>query len=88
MACLYADQPAWEPANHTRFPPRFRQATHALLLCVHRASKVSAQGAAGGQRLLSPGSSGAAVVVQQGGLPFDPLLRVLGAAAYPLTAWL
>ena len=88
MARLAVEQPDWEPATHARFPPRFRQAVRELLLCVHRASKVVVEGGAGGQGT-GPGSS-AALVLQRalGGLPSDPLLRVLGAAAYPLSAWM
>ena len=65
-------RPAWTPASHRQFPPRFQQAVRTLLLAAHRA-------------VHQPGRSTAAAL---GALPQDVLLHIIDAAARPASAWM
>ncbi|PRW58189.1 coproporphyrinogen III oxidase [Chlorella sorokiniana] len=70
---LAIEHPAWSPAQHARFLPSFRAATRTLLLVLHRTSRTGS------------GSSSLASLLAS--LPNDPLLHIIGLAAYPLSTW-
>lgn len=64
----------WSPATHARFPPDFQAAVRALLLAAQRGAGAAATGS----------NEGAGRLAQ---LPPDVLQRIVGLAAYPLSAW-
>ncbi|KAL4437517.1 hypothetical protein ABPG77_003498 [Micractinium sp. CCAP 211/92] len=85
----------WSIATHSHFPRAFQAAARSLLLVAHRGSAHAAHVAAAGGRRRSQrlrdraaaaaGSHEGACLL--GMLPPGVLLRVLGLAAYPLSAW-
>ena len=80
---LAAQQPDWSPQEHARFPPAFKAAARTLLLAARHGARLG-----GGPDEQSPGEEGAEGALRQlGALPAKALLRVLGVAAYPLSAW-
>lgn len=72
---LAAQEPAWSPATHSRFLPSFQAAARTLLLAAKRGS------------CSALGSDSQTALQQLGALPPAALQRVLGLAAYPLSAW-
>ena len=80
---LALQQPAWSQANHHNFPPAFQTAACTFLLAA----------ATSAQRCQQEREVQLALGLKQGGcclgdLPPLMLERVLGLAAYPLSAWL
>ena len=65
---------AWTPETHGDFPVAFRRAARAFLLCAEADAR---RGGGGGGEGLSLGD-----------LPREVLLRALGMAAVPLSAWI
>ena len=66
---------AWTPAAHKYFAPAFRAAVRTLLLAAHR-------------ERTSPGNpSHSHQPSLLAALPPECVLRVVGAAAYPLSQW-
>jgi hypothetical protein len=66
---------AWTPETHGDFPPAFRRAARAFLLCAEADARRGEDGGGGGGLSL-------------GDMPREVLLRALGMAAVPLSAWI
>ena len=88
-------RPAWSQANHRDFPPTFRATVRAFLLAEAASARRCQQQQEDAQEQQQQGPDGPALAgtVQQAGhllgdLPVPLLERVLGLAAYPLSAWL
>ena len=95
VACLLAcrrvllalQQPAWCRTNHCDFPPAFQAAVQALLLLAAggaRRRRHQQDEPQGQQAVAGVGQPGCCL----GDLPADVVERVLGLAAYPLSAWI
>ena len=89
---LAVQHPPWSPAEHRRFMPAFKQAARTLLLAAHRTGSVGGSGSGSNSRS-DGGLSGEGKAKPRSSqpllaaLPPDVLLRILGMAAYPLSAW-
>ena len=87
LLALAIEHPDWSPATHRRFPRSFRAVAPTLLLVAHRGgtcgtAAAEAEGAVGSeQQVPADGAAGLAA------LPADLLHRIIGLAAYPLSAW-
>lgn len=86
LLALAIEHPEWSPASHRRFPRSFRTAVPTLLLVAHcggtcGTAAAEAEGAVGSeQQVPADGAVGLAA------LPADLLHRIIGLAAYPLSA--
>jgi len=83
---LALQRPAWSRDNHRKFPPAFKAAARAFLLAAAASTKDR-------QQQLQEPQDQPVESMHQGGcclgdLPPLVLERVLGLAAYPLSAWL
>lgn len=90
-------RPAWSPATHHLFPPRFKETARTLILVAHRGSHFSVNGSSGsmstdrqqqGAERGGQPASRLAVATLLAAVPEDLLIRILGLAAYPLSNWL
>lgn len=98
MVELTAWQVAWEPQLHARFPAAFRAAARTLLLAQRREDdgRAAAAAAADGSRRRQRGVArqcGSSAAHSHGNNPLallsaDLVLRIIGHAAHPLSAWL
>lgn len=82
---LAMQRPEWSPTEHRRFMP-FKRAVQTLLLAVHRERRRCEGGSTDGRPNDSI-SSGPTFVQHLTALPNELVLRIVGQAAYPLTAW-
>lgn len=71
----------WSPATHARFPPAFQAAARTLLLAAQRGAALAATTSHAAATTSNVGTVGLSR------LPPDALQRILGLAAYPLSAW-
>lgn len=73
---LAMQRPLWAPAIHNRWPPAFHAAVRQVLkaAAVHFGSDYDGSSGSGSDGLPA--------------LPPELVLRVVGMAAYPLSAWL
>ncbi len=96
-ALFAARDGSWSPATHRHWPATFKAATRALLLAANRASGTSgapaSQDPRTARRQRRSGAAAALSSGQQAGcslgaLPAELLLRIIKAAAEPLSGWM
>ena len=102
LACrvlFAANDGSWSPATHHHWPDAFKAAARTLLLAANRSSsdggvaqESSSQGTARRRRrdeaAAAPSSSAQQPGCTLGTLPPELLLRIVKAAAEPLSGWL
>ena len=84
LVLLALQQPAWSRASHNAFPPAFQAAARTFLLAAATRTQKRHQQVLQGQP--TPGVQQAGPCL--GDLPAPLLERVVGLAAYPLSAWM